>query len=207
MSDKMNDGSIVVEHFHNIQGVIEGEISPSMYEHIKKTKELLSSTIPELEQFDAQSKRLVGYFEGISKTLSEMKHTSSNLFRAHLKFNKGNQHGDTYYNQQIYLELANILSTWSVFYRNQSKKVDETFSNYFSYSSKENEALLELLKVRNSVTTVFHQSYRSLSSKKQKLYEEGYSEKWGFTLSQYKIDEFDLCSFPVLAKNLMLPKV
>lgn len=77
----------------------------------------------------------------------------------------------------------------------------------FTYTSKELEETLQVVKLRNHAAQEYFKSWVELDERKDKLFLNGDPTKWEIDFKDCKLEPGDIVKNRKIAKTLMLPQV
>lgn len=81
------------------------------------------------------------------------------------------------------------------------------FVKQFTFTTKECDEVLELIKLRNDAGHEYFKSWVDLNQRKDKLFQAGDPTKWEIDFKDIKLQPEDIAKNRKVAKTLMLPTV
>lgn len=153
------------------------------------------------------SEQLSNNFRQTAITLNRLKSVCSDLSRIHSNHNSRTQVGNTFPNQTLYQDLSRTFGKWSQFVIKQTKNINENLVENLRFTKKEINCVDELIDIRTRTGILYYSNWKSLESKKMRLFKSGYTKDWKLNLKGTGLSKGDVVNNETLSKFLMLPKV
>lgn len=85
--------------------------------------------------------------------------------------------------------------------------IQNHFLKEFTYTTKELDEVLELVRLRNDAGQEYFRGWVDLNQKKDKLFQAGDFSKWEINFKEVQLAPEDIAKNRKVAKTLMLPGV
>eukprot|EP00357_Protocruzia_adherens_P026785 CAMPEP_0115027936 /NCGR_PEP_ID=MMETSP0216-20121206/35919_1 /TAXON_ID=223996 /ORGANISM="Protocruzia adherens, Strain Boccale" /LENGTH=624 /DNA_ID=CAMNT_0002403859 /DNA_START=184 /DNA_END=2058 /DNA_ORIENTATION=+ len=168
------EGPRCVEDYYTLDGYINLEVTEERITYIEVFPTFLSQFESQLQKSAILSRQLSEDYDRVSSTLKQMAECFSEIHavnQATFK-NELNPMG------QIFDTLSSVTNMWGVTYEENTAKINENFSEFFTYAACEIPSVRELIKRYQHYKTKYYNVLYRLLSRKDKLYASREVGRW-----------------------------